>query len=223
MTSKADQSDTFDDEAPEKAIDPHALAETTRAAAERLREIAAEARELFDVVGKGYTYSKGILPIPKRYEWREKAGLPLLGDNDDQRMAARWTAGRAEIESKMGVAPMMFSPRSLLSAYGAWQKRKGKRISPAKREWTETLAELPELYDLKEVEQSHAALFGKVMAETTKATSKVNKGTPDWRLELAVLKGAYHQVLRRAAVEHNMGQSEGNTIDLTKLESEHDF
>ena len=188
------------------AIDPEVMAERSRQAAFRLRELAAEVREQFAILGQAYTFSKTVRPMSKRYQWRDAASLDTAGRPEEQRMAARWSNERRAIEQDMGVPPLAFNPKSILTAYGAWKAKKGKRKRSG-GESQDLLARLPSLYVVDEVDFEHRDLGAKTLAAVKKAVKEVTGEQADWRMVMAAAALAQDAQVREAATNSNMDAS----------------
>lgn len=198
-----------DEGGEEKPRDPQEVAKNVQAAIVRLKGLAAEARELYAVVGDGYAFSKSIRPMARRYEWREAAGMGVFGKDEELRFAARWAGERATIEKDMGVPAMAWSPRAILTAYGSWQAKRGKRRR--KLEIHDHIDRIPRLYVLDEVEREHPGLATTAIAAARKAASAANGGVPDFRLMIAAFQSAMDQTIREYATSINM---DGGTVDV---------
>lgn len=206
--------DNEDDLPPE---DPEVVAERTRAAAKRLQQLAVEAREMYAVVGEGYRFSKTLKPMARRYAWREAAGLESVGKDEELRFAARWAAERKEIERAMTLPPLTWNPRSILSSYGRWKDRQGRR--PKKALEIQDLTEnLPRFYVLDEVEREHRDLGDAAVAAARKAARSANEGARDPRLEIAALQMALDRVIREYATDLNMSGAKINVDRQVELE-----
>lgn len=184
--------------------DPAEVAGKVKAAAARLRELAKEARDLYAVVGDGYAFSKTIKPMSKRYDWREAAGFNSIGRDEELRFAARWADERAKIEADMQVPSLAWNPRAILTAYGAWERKKGKRSRKPKLEIQEAFERVPNLYIQDEVERAHPDLSGAALGAARNWATKANGGKPDPRLTIAALYAAADRQLKEFATELNM-------------------
>ena len=203
--------DEWDAEGEEQPRDPADVAAKVKAAAARLRELAQEARDLYAVVGDGYAFSKTIRPMSKRYEWREAAGMNTLGRDEELRFAARWAEERAQIEGNMTVPALAWNPRAVLTAYGTWERKKGKRSRKPKLEIQESLERIPNLYVQDEVEHAHPELATAALAAAKKWAKTANGGKPDPRLTIAALNAAVERQIKEFATELNL---EGASINV---------
>lgn len=215
MSNDVTQPD-WDEGEPGQPSDPAAIAAKTKDAAARLRVLAAEARDLYAVIGESYKFSKTLKPMAKRYAWREEAGLTSVGKDEELRFAARWADERAQIEGEMDVPPLAWSPRAILSAYGTWQAKRGKR--KRKLEIQETWEKLPTLYVLDEVEREHPDLANATLLAARKSSTSANGGAVDHRLMIAALQSAMDRAVREYATEVNMSGGKVNVARAVEIE-----
>lgn len=211
--------DEWESEDLERPRDPAVVAAKVKAAAARLRELALEAWDLYAVVGDGYALSKTIKPMSKRYEWREAAGFNAVGRDEELRFAARWAEDRAKIEADMKIPALAWSPRAILSAYGTWERRNGKRSRTPKLEIQVALEQIPRLYVQDEVEREHPDLSAAALVAARKWAAKANGGRPDPRLTIAALLAAVDRQIKEFATDLNMdGQADVNVGRAVKSE-----